>query len=215
MCGSAKTVDKPAATAGDVLTYQLTLRNPSRRHDLPGVLLTDPVPSHTTFVQGSLWASDELCAYAGDVITWTGTVSVGAPVTVTFQVTVDQAPGPRAVVNRAVLDDGVGATRTLQATTLIDPVRYYFPIVFIMAEPSDDPPAARGTVAFGQAILVRPSPYPPPLRRGRGNGALLLSGRRWPPKLGRRTVPCACPQGRPREAGGVCFPRTAWGRTSR
>ena len=63
------------------------------------------------------------------MITWTGTVSNTAPVTLTFKVTVDEVAGPLAIVNRAVLDDRVGVTRTLQAVTLVDPLLYYSPFV--------------------------------------------------------------------------------------
>jgi uncharacterized repeat protein (TIGR01451 family) len=127
--GSAKTVDKLAATAGDVLTYQLTLATPRSWYDLPGVQVTDPIPNHATYVPGSLCASGGSSAYAGGVITWTGAVSVGVPVTVTFRVTVDQVVGPQAIVNRAVVDARPGSTCTLQATTLVDPLRYYLPAV--------------------------------------------------------------------------------------
>jgi uncharacterized repeat protein (TIGR01451 family) len=130
--GSTKTVDKGAATAGDVLTYRLTLVNPSSWFDLPGVQVADPIPDHMTYVPGSLWASSGSPTYADGVVRWTGTALAGLPVTVTFRVTVDQVGGPQAIVNRAVVDDQVGLTCTLQATTLIDPLRYYLPVVFAL-----------------------------------------------------------------------------------
>ena len=47
----SKTVDKRIATAGDVLTYHLTLANPSIPYILPNVNVTDTLPSHTTYVR--------------------------------------------------------------------------------------------------------------------------------------------------------------------
>ena len=46
----SKTVDKRIATAGDVLTYQLTLANPSIPYILPNVNVTDTLPTlpHTS-----------------------------------------------------------------------------------------------------------------------------------------------------------------------
>jgi uncharacterized repeat protein (TIGR01451 family) len=126
---AVKTVDKPAATAGDVLTYLLTLDNPSTPVVLPGVRVTDTIPAHLTYVQGSLSASSGAWDEADGVITWAGAVSGAAPVTVTFQTTVDPVTGPLAIVNRAVLDDGVGITRTIQALAVIDPLFCYLPVV--------------------------------------------------------------------------------------
>ena len=63
------------------------------------------------------------------MITWTGALSPGASVTLTFKVTVDEVTGPLAIVNQAVLDDHVGVSRVIHAVTWIDPLRSYFPVV--------------------------------------------------------------------------------------
>ena len=44
--------------------------------------------------------------------------------------------GPMAIINRAVLDEGVGVPRALQAVTLIDPLTYRFPLVLGPVDPS-------------------------------------------------------------------------------
>ena len=126
---SSKTVDKRSATAGDVLTYQLTLANPSVPYILPGVNVTDTLPSHTTYVPGSLAGSSGAWGYGDGVVTWTGSLSPGASVALTFKVKVDEVTGPLAIVNQAVVDDRVGVPRVIQAVTLIDPLRYYLPAV--------------------------------------------------------------------------------------
>jgi uncharacterized repeat protein (TIGR01451 family) len=125
---AVKAVDRPTATAGDVLTYELSLDNPTTPLVLPGVRVTDTIPAHLTYVKGSLSASSGAWDEKDGVITWNGAVSRAAPVAITFQATVDQIAGPLAIVNRAVLNDG-GITRTLQALTVIDPLFCYLPVV--------------------------------------------------------------------------------------
>lgn len=126
---SSKTVDKPIATAGDVLTYQLTLANPSVPYILSGVNVTDTLPSHTTYVPGSLSGSSGAWGYGDGVVAWTSSPSPGASVALTFKVKVDEVTGPLAIVNRAVVDDHVGVPRVIQAVVLIDPLRHYLPAV--------------------------------------------------------------------------------------
>jgi len=125
----SKTVDKRIATAGDILTYQLTIANPSIPYEVSGVSITDTIPTHTRYVQGSLSGSSGTWGYDGGVMTWTGAVSTRAPVTLTFKVSVDEVVGPLAIVNRAALDDHVGAISVLQAVTLLDPLLYYLPVI--------------------------------------------------------------------------------------
>ena len=110
---------------GDILTYQLTLANPSIPYVLPNVKVTNTLPSHTTYVPGSLSGSSGAWGYGDGIVTWTGALSPGASVTLTFKVTVDEVTGPLAIVNRAVLDDRVGVSRVIQAVTWIDPMACY------------------------------------------------------------------------------------------
>ena len=125
----SKTVDRRIATAGDILTYQLTIANPNIPYEVPGVSVTDTIPTHTRYIQGSLSGSSGTWGYDGGVITWTGAVSTRAPVTLTFKVSVDEVVGPLAIVNRAALDDHAGTISVLQAVILIDPLRDYLPVI--------------------------------------------------------------------------------------
>jgi hypothetical protein len=98
--------------------------------------MTDTIPDHTTYVASSLAGSAGAWGYHDRLITWTGTVSSGSPITLTFRVVVDETlVGPYALTNRAVLNDQVGVTRTIQATTLIDPLRRYLPVVWVASQP--------------------------------------------------------------------------------
>ena len=127
---ASKRVDQSIASSGDRLTYQVTLSNSSILHDLPWMLLTDTIPNGTTYSMESLSASTGAWGYSDGVITWTGGVSAGKMATITYGAMIsNQLSGPHVLVNQAVLDDQVGVTRTLQAATLVDPLRVYLMLV--------------------------------------------------------------------------------------
>jgi uncharacterized repeat protein (TIGR01451 family) len=129
--GSVKTVNASIASPGNTLAYQMTLVNQSSYRDLPGVVLTDVLPAGVTYVTGTLAGSAGTWGYAEGVITWTGIMSAGQVVTLTFDaVTAGDPAMPYAVINRAVLDDRIGKPRVLQAVTLMNPLRLYLPAVF-------------------------------------------------------------------------------------
>lgn len=71
---------------------------------------------------GDLWASAGSYGEAAGVITWTGTVEVGQPVTITFGATVDAALTlPTTIANEAVIVGGAEGTLSRRATTLVNP----------------------------------------------------------------------------------------------
>jgi len=125
--GSTKTVAPVRAGPGDVLTYTITLRNPGPA--LPGVRVTDTLPGGVHYL-GNLWASSGTCGEAGGVITWTGAVSAVVPVTITYGVTVSQhATEPQALVNTALLEDGLGRTWERGAVAILNGHPVYLPTV--------------------------------------------------------------------------------------
>ena len=75
--------------AGDILTYTITLRNPGPI--LPSAWLTDTLPAGLTYL-GGLAASSGSTGQSGGVITWTGSVPVGASVTITFRAQLNGLP---------------------------------------------------------------------------------------------------------------------------
>jgi len=112
---------------GEVVTYTLVLANPGPA--LPGVRVTDTLPLEVTYL-GNLWVSAGAYGAAGNVITWTGTVEAGVPVTLTFGATVSPAlSGRRAVVNTAWLDDGAGTRLERRAMVIVNGVAVYLPAV--------------------------------------------------------------------------------------
>ena len=128
---SVKKVWPRLPAPGDVLTYTLLLENPGP--DLPGVRVTDTLPVELQ-VLGDLWASaGSYGASVGPgptVITWTGTVQDGQPVTITYGVTISQGiNGPTAVLNRALVDDGQGLVWELEAAVIVNGYAVLMPLI--------------------------------------------------------------------------------------
>lgn len=129
LTGSTMAVDA-FAKPGDVLTYHLTLVNPSHFVDLAGVRLTDTIPSFTTYISGSLSASSGDWYYTDGEITWQGTITAETTVSLTFNAVIDgDLAGPHAIVNQAILDDQIGVEHILKGTTLVNPLKNYLPLV--------------------------------------------------------------------------------------
>ncbi len=127
LSSSDKTVEPDVVAPGGELTYTVVLDN-AGPDDAPAVRLTDTVPISTTYVPGSLIIPPDAGTGgydpAMDAITWTGAVSVGLPVTITFQVTVDPtAKDGMSIINTAIITDGagVGYERTATATVSAPP----------------------------------------------------------------------------------------------
>jgi uncharacterized repeat protein (TIGR01451 family) len=125
--GSTKHVMPGVVGGGDTVTYTITLRNPGP--DLTSVHVTDTLPAEIASVE-TLWASSGSVGAAGGVITWTGEVRAGAPVTMRYGVRIDAAVvDPRAIVNEAWIDDGSGMPMRRQATVILNGYRSHLPLV--------------------------------------------------------------------------------------
>ncbi|MCI0575506.1 MAG: tandem-95 repeat protein [Chloroflexi bacterium] len=100
----AKDDGQVTVLAGDVLTYVLTVHNHGTLQAL-GVVLTDTLPAHTTFVSASHGAS-----LAGGLVTWPAfDLAAGNTATRTLAVQLDSPlpAGAQAITNTAtVADDG-------------------------------------------------------------------------------------------------------------
>lgn len=120
--GVEKQVSRPTARSGDPLTYTLQLLGAGTP-----LYLRDPIPAGTVYRPGSVTGG---ASYRQDAnrIEWSGTVSAGARLTITFGVTVTAA-GPYAIVNTATVTDGIHPPLTASATTIVDALSLYLPIV--------------------------------------------------------------------------------------
>ena len=124
---STKSVQPALPEAGEVLTYTIQLKNPGP--DLPHVVMTDTLPAGLHYLD-NLWASAGSYGQSGGVITWTGAVAGGSPVTITFNATVDAGmTAPQAIVNVAWLNDGQGNIEPRQATVIVNGLATYLPVV--------------------------------------------------------------------------------------
>ena len=124
---STKNVRPTLPVPGDVLTYTITLRNPGLA--LPSVRVTDTLPANVTYL-GNLWASSGSYGEAGGVIAWTGAVPTSEPVTITFSVAASQGlTAPQAILNTALIDDGLGNVWQRSATVIANGYPNYLPLV--------------------------------------------------------------------------------------
>jgi uncharacterized repeat protein (TIGR01451 family) len=127
LASSTLAASKGGVAPGETLAYTFILRNTSL--GLPAVVLTDTLPLHMTYA-GGLSASSGVANYAAGSVTWSGAVNTGAPVTITFNVTVD--PGltaPTAIWNTAQIDDGSGNLLLRRALTIVNADQIYLPII--------------------------------------------------------------------------------------
>jgi uncharacterized repeat protein (TIGR01451 family) len=119
---------------GDTVTYSISLRNPGPA--LAGARVTDTLPGKVNHL-GNLWASSGSYGEAGGTITWTGTVSVSMPVTITFGVTVSgQITAPQFISNAVLIDDGVGTVQRRTASVVVKGYGDYLPLVTRVSQAS-------------------------------------------------------------------------------
>ncbi len=99
---------------GETITYTIALRNPA--DGIASVELSDPIPTHTTYVSNSITiapAGYTLPTYAAEEITWQGEIGPRTAVTVTFAVTINQnQDAPATITNTAQIHELSGATLT-------------------------------------------------------------------------------------------------------
>ncbi len=122
---STKSVQATLPRASSALTYTITLRNPGPA--LAGVRVTDTLPPQVDYL-GNLNASAGAYGIASGVITWTGAVSAGVPVTITFSAAVGAGiTAPAVIDNTALIDDGLGNVLQRRATIIANGLPLFLP----------------------------------------------------------------------------------------
>ena len=118
---SYKMVNPTDVQPGGILTYSLNLRNTSAA--TATVVLTDPIPGHTSYVTDSAWASNgSPVTLAEGHLHWSGQVISGTPVIVTFGVAVtSHLSAATPITNIAYADDGSGHVALLETRSTYDP----------------------------------------------------------------------------------------------
>jgi uncharacterized repeat protein (TIGR01451 family) len=107
------------AVIGDLITYTVHIAN-SGDLEADNAWMNDAIPGDTSYVPGSVDCSAGTCEYAaaGDMITWTGSVDIGAQVVVTFSVDTAGAACGNTIVNTAVISDPAAiSTKLASAST--------------------------------------------------------------------------------------------------
>jgi uncharacterized repeat protein (TIGR01451 family) len=123
----AKSVSPTTASRGDPLTYTIEIRN-GGAISLTNVLATDTLPSALTYIENSLSATSGSTGYANGVITWTGTLSTGGIVTLTYGARISHtARMNTSITNSAVISDA-SETFTSTATVHIPPAYVFLPL---------------------------------------------------------------------------------------
>ncbi len=125
--GSWKRVQHTPLDPGARLTYTLHLDNPGPL--LPNVRLTDTLPGGLHYL-GNLWASSGSYGEAGGVITWTGAVGNGLPVTLTYNIAITMSiVQPLVIINTAQINDGQGVLLERTAVAILNGRSVYLPLV--------------------------------------------------------------------------------------
>ena len=123
----SKTVDKdglsgPPINPGDTLTYTVGVTN---NGPATTVTVTDPIPADTTFKGGLAITPNTLptpvFSSVANRLTWSGTLATGQSATITFQVTINQAPLQSSVIlNTALLSSAASSIPAqLSASTVV------------------------------------------------------------------------------------------------
>jgi len=143
-CAPVKSVDELFVVPGERRTYQIVM---TPTQDVATSRLTDTLPSAVAWA-GDLSATSGNASYSGGTVTWSGPLTAGAPLTITYGVTVTHAPCCDTaahtdiytdVYNNAVLDDGQGN------------ILYSTPAVLAIGNPFGTGSERAFDVAFGDA----------------------------------------------------------------
>ncbi len=108
------------AAPGQAINYTIIARNDGA-FNLTQTWLTDTLPPLAVYVPGSLHASAGSANFASGIITWTGALVAGAPVTLTFAVTTNSALSDSShLTNTVVITHPLlNATHRMTATTTL------------------------------------------------------------------------------------------------
>lgn len=98
-----KNADKSISYIGEVITYQIAVKN-SGNVPADNVVLTDLIPDGAQYLPGSLTVSEAATGDPTSAITLTAPIDPGATVSISFQVQVTDIPNPNPLVNTATAD---------------------------------------------------------------------------------------------------------------
>ncbi|MCM3921831.1 putative Ig domain-containing protein [Frankia sp. AiPs1] len=108
-----KTADQTAAVVGSTVQYTITATN-NGQAAYTGATITDSLASvvNNAMYNADATATNGTVAYTAPTLTWTGNLAVGAGVTITYSVTVDDAATAGADLVNRVASTAAGSTCT-------------------------------------------------------------------------------------------------------
>ena len=120
--------DRATVDLGGSVTYTIAITSTGLA-DTPAARLTDTLPLNLALTGGP-FASMGAVGAAGQVITWTGPVSIGQSIRVTYTAAlVGQPPDGTPLVNAVTVDDGAGKVfAAVPVTTVVTWSRVYLPV---------------------------------------------------------------------------------------
>lgn len=118
------------ARPGTVVTGTLALVN-AGPGDAPTATVTNLLPTDSAFISGSLvWTGGGVAEILTGTVHWTGPLSAQGRVTLTYQFTLPTSPLHPPLYGVAFLEDGTGGEWEQAAWLMVEPLRWYFPLVF-------------------------------------------------------------------------------------
>jgi uncharacterized repeat protein (TIGR01451 family) len=121
--------DPAEIRSGGALTYQVSLRNEGVV-DAPTTTLTVTIPSIVRVVSSSVTARGEgLVSLEVGQILWSGAVSIGRSVAMTYQAVATQTLSDLRAVTSVEINDGMGVSLQRESAIVISPYRHHLLLI--------------------------------------------------------------------------------------
>jgi uncharacterized repeat protein (TIGR01451 family) len=124
---TAKTIDPPITSRGDVVTYTIVIRNTGSV--TAATTITDPLPLGVIYQSGSSTVDDapvELYDAGSNQIRWTGSLDAEDAVVIRFRALIDTYS---SVTNTVTIDDGAGLVFERSAANVLPRRVVWLPVV--------------------------------------------------------------------------------------
>ena len=120
---SFKQVDKSVAAPGERLRYTVIITNTGNQS--ASVMMTDTIPTNTSYVGGSLSCSGGTCTTNGSVVTYTASLGAGAMGVVAFSVDIAQPLASGTIITNTanIVENGSKTYRREVTTTVLSEPR--------------------------------------------------------------------------------------------
>jgi uncharacterized repeat protein (TIGR01451 family) len=128
LSGSAKQASAAALSAGEAVTYTITIRNSGAALSAPAVL-TDTLPAGLDYLPGSLSASSgSVDESSTPQLSWTGDLGAGESVTVSYAALVATSL-PQVLTNTAEVEAGTAGSIKRSASLIVNGRQLFLPLL--------------------------------------------------------------------------------------